>query len=429
MRRRPGMKYFSGWVWLAGIIVLLADEAGRAQSAGQLRSGPLVGYVGQGSARIWVQTTAPATVWVTARDTLGQERRSSVARTVTDSVLVGQVRLDSLRPGMRYDYRVWLNGSPLGLPRALHFRTPPAGPGGGDGFTLATGSCALVKDPYEAGQGYEIFASLARQQPDLMLWLGDNVYLNEGEWADVTRRRYRYGHTRGLPQLQPLLGSTANVAIWDDHDFGPNNADRTEVVRREARETFDLFWANPPPARPEAGGLTTRLSWGDVDIFLLDNRSFRSPDQAPRRTRTQLGADQIRWLLRGLRESRATFKLVATGGQVLSTSRRGETMARHYNRERRALLDSLARYRIAGVVLLNGDRHFTELSRLRRRRAPVLYELTVSPLTSGPAKPWGWNRHRVKGTVVRERNFATLRVGGEAGKRTLTARVYSAGGE
>lgn len=313
-----------------------------------------------------------------------------------------------------------INGEFIELPYT-RFRTAPISHIAS--FTFATGSCALVFDPYEQGRHYEIFPSIAAKQPDFMLWLGDNVYLGRDEWTTPERRRARYAHTRALPQLQHLLGSTSHVAIWDDHDFGPDDADRTTVDRRAARETFELFWPNPPQARPESGGITTTFRWGDAEFFLLDNRSFRSPPHTPRRTRTQLGADQIAWLLRGLRRSTAVFKIIATGGQALSPGGRGETFAHHYNRERRALLDSLRHYAIPGVVLLTGDRHYTELSRLKRRQAPALYELTVSPFTAGPAKP-RTNRYRVRGTAVSEANFATLTVAGA----TLTMRVFNAAG-
>ena len=52
-------------------------------------------------------------------------------------------------------------------------------------FSFVTGSCAFINEakydrpgkPY--GGGYEIFESMAADDPDMMLWLGDNIYLRE----------------------------------------------------------------------------------------------------------------------------------------------------------------------------------------------------------------------------------------------------------
>lgn len=409
----------------------LVPLSGTGQVPAALRAGPMVGYVAPTSARVWVQTTTPATVSLTlgTTDSPGAPlRRTAAVRTTAAADHIAQLRLDSLRPDTHYRYQLWLDGQPVPLPYETGFRTPPADRLAPADFTFATGSCAAVYEPYGAGAVYDIFLSIARQRPDYLLWLGDNVYLNAGEWADPGRRRARYRHTRGLPPLQPLLGNTANVAIWDDHDFGPNDADRTAARRTEAQAVFDDYWLNPPPARPEARGITTAFSWGDVDFLLLDNRSFRSPAKTPRRTRTQLGHDQVAWLLAALRRSKATFKFVAVGGQILTPNRRGETLRHHYGHERRRLLDSLQAARVPGVIFLTGDRHFTELTRWRGRRGALAYDLTVSPFTSTPDRHTGWSRWRIRGTRVTERNFATLRVSGAAGARVLTITVLGTDG-
>ena len=74
-----------------------------------------------------------------------------------------------------------------------------------------------------------------------MLWLGDNTYYREPVFS-ASGMNYRYSHTREIPELQELLSSTHNYAIWDDHDyFGPNDADRSYKMRNEALEVFKNF--------------------------------------------------------------------------------------------------------------------------------------------------------------------------------------------
>ena len=115
-----------------------------------------------------------------------------------------------------------------------------------------------------------------------MLWLGDNIYLREADWNTRTGIMYRYTHTRSLPEMQPLLASSINYAIWDDHDFGPNDADRSYHLKNTTLEAFKLFWANPTYGIVGDSGVATTFEWGDVQFFMLDNRYFRAPNERNR---------------------------------------------------------------------------------------------------------------------------------------------------
>ena len=77
-----------------------------------------------------------------------------------------------------------------------------------------------------------------------MIWLGDNVYFREPD-DSRTGVYHRYSHDRSLPELQPLLGSVHHYAIWDDHDYGPNNSDRSFIYKNITLQAFKDFWANP----------------------------------------------------------------------------------------------------------------------------------------------------------------------------------------
>lgn len=358
-------------------------------------------------------------------------RTSSVPMTAAPGGPAGAVvaHLRGLRPNTRYVYQIQPTGATAAriwpVLGSGHFRTPPPDTVLTD-FTFAVGSCALVLDPYPTG-GYPIFGHIHQQRPDLMLWLGDNVYLGGDEWLHPPAAIHRYAHVRALPNLQSLLADATNVAIWDDHDFGPNNADSTLPTRAAMLGVFRAFWPHDLyEAAP--GGATGHFRWGDAEFFLLDGRYWRTPKHgtAPRH-RSQLGARQRAWLVAGLARSTATFKFVAVGGQVLSTNAHGETFANGFRRERRALLRALDSAQVKNVVFLTGDRHFGELSVRRPRRAPVQYDLTASPLTAGTAKVRA-NRRRVRGTAAHTHNFATIRMGGAAGARHLTLTSFDGAG-
>jgi alkaline phosphatase D len=88
----------------------------------------------------------------------------------------------------------------------------------------------------------------------------------------------------------------------------------------------------------------------------------------------------MQWLIDALVTSKATFKFVAIGGQVLSNASLYENYAT-YPKERAQLLDLLVKEELKNVIFLTGDRHKTELSKIKRNGI-VFYDLTVSPLTS-----------------------------------------------
>lgn len=390
---------------------------------------------------IWVQTREPARVQLVYWDTAFPQRRyvSDVVHTEYATACTAHLRADSLYPGRVYGYSLLLNDEPVSFPYPLRFRTPPLQRPGQElpPLRVAVGSCAYINDtlldppdrPY--GGEYEIFESIAQQEPDLMLWLGDNVYLRPTDWDSRSGMIARYTHDRSLPQLQRLLATTHHYAIWDDHDYGPNDSDGSFLHKHTARQVFQLFWCNPTYGFNGTEGITTGFRWGDVEFFLLDNRFWRTPNRLRSQRRTLLGTEQLQWLRNALVSSTATFKIIVLGGQLLNPLPAFETYANCAPEEREEILEMLSREAIPGVLILSGDRHFTELSCLHRPGSYPLYELTVSPLTSRPFEQAARepNPLRLPGTLVTERNFALLEFTGTPPDRLLRIAVYNARGE
>jgi alkaline phosphatase D len=238
---------------------------------------------------------------------------------------------------------------------------------------------------------------------------------------------------RSQDYLQPLLAATAHYATWDDHDYGPNNSDRSYVHKATTLEAFNDYWLNPTAGLPGVPGVFTHFEIGDAHFFLLDDRWYRAPaDIPPGAGNDMLGEAQVQWLLDALAGSRAPFKLVAVGSQVLNESSRYESFANH-PAERQRLLDGIRERDVHGVVFLTGDRHHTELLRLDREGTYSLYDFTSSPLTSGAGTARGAeadNPLRVPGTLVGgQRNFGTLTFTGPRTDRTLTMRTFSNTGD
>ena len=417
---------------------LLAALAGSLPTAAQSGIiGPMPGHTDLLESTIWLQCQGPCRVkldyWKAGRP----DSLLSTPELTSDpaSAHVLKFRMDQVVPGTTYRYRVVKDGEVVDLEDGLSFTTqalwkyrtdPPP-------FTLALGSCAYVNEaahdrpvkPY--GGDYGIFNAIADDRPDLMLWLGDNIYLRESDWGSRTGYLHRHTHTRSLPELQHLLRSTHHYAIWDDHDFGPNDADGSFIHAPLALEAFELFWANPTTGAPGVPGAITAFSWYDADLFLLDNRTHRVNSDNRTNAPQLLGQAQVDWLVQALKYSDATFKLVAVGGQVLNTAMVFENHA-NFPEERAELLSRIREEGITGVIFLTGDRHFTELSHLPGEEAPDIWDLTVSPLTSSAYQREEDNQLRVDGTRVEQRNYALLHFEGGKDDRQLRITVHDAAG-
>lgn len=69
------------------------------------------------------------------------------------------------------------------------------------------------------------------------------------------------------------LTATAHVAIWDDHDYGPNDADGAYPLKGASLALFKRYWANPSYGLPETPGVFGLAPYGYVDILLLDDQT------------------------------------------------------------------------------------------------------------------------------------------------------------
>jgi len=411
-----------------------------SQSSGNeiLQSGPMAGYADMREAVIWVQTNREASVFATYADVESPEviRFTDKVRTYKKEAFTAHLIADTLEPGHRYNYSIYIDDMPVELPYPTQFSTPPLWRWRGDppDFTMLTRSCTYINEPeYDRpgnpyGGDYRIFTGMAAQKADFMLWLGDNVYLREPDWNSRTGIYKRYTHTRSLPELQPFLASMHHYAIWDDHDYGPDNSNKSFFNKAQTFDAFRFFWGNPTYGTSDIEGAFSSFQWGDADFFLLDNRWYRDPDEIRKGNKTILGEKQLDWLLDNLVTSRATFKIVAMGGQFLSDAATSELYsANGFHEERQKIIDFIYTHQIKNVVFLTGDVHFSEISMLKAEGKPTIYDLTFSTMSAGvntQGETWK-NTLRMPGTVAMERNYGKILFSGSAKARTLTVSCYS----
>lgn len=406
-----------------------------------LKSGPMVGYSQMREVMLWLQTTGSATVRVDYWEEAKPQTKESTSEVVTNKATAYTAKLiaDQVEPGRRYNYDVYMDDRLIQLPYKTTFKTlalwqhrtePPD-------FSFALGSCNYINETdYDRpgtpwGNEYQIFNSILGKKPDFMVWLGDNYYLREVDWNSWTGMMRRLTHTRSIPELQPLLASVHHYAIWDDHDYGPNNADRSFWNKASSLKAFDLFWANPSVGVAEIKGAISYFQWNDVHFFLLDNRSYRVPNRSSVSNKSILGKQQLRWLKEALLNKGSSFKVVAMGGQFLNDAAKFETYSNYgFAKERQEIIDFIYAENISNVVFVSGDRHFSELSILKQEGKPRIMDLTVSPLTAGAfTSPDEKNTLRVEGTLVSQRNFSVVKFSGSRRKRELAITMYDSNGK
>jgi alkaline phosphatase D len=203
-----------------------------------LQSGPMVGYADKDKVLLWVQTNSPAIIkfkyWDSDYPDVLYYTREDSAK--SDNGFVSKVFAQPLLPGKLYQYELLINDKAVSLNYPLRFHSQPLHPP--DTFKVALGSCASFSEDDEVNR---IFLSIADKKPDLMIWLGDNVYLMDEDWESKKTLIEAYTKQRSLAQMQALLGSVHNYAIWDDHDYGPDNSDSTFCLKMFLKRCLKCF--------------------------------------------------------------------------------------------------------------------------------------------------------------------------------------------
>ena len=254
------------------------------------------------------------------------------------------------------------------------FRTAPA-PGQLGRSRVALVSCFGSKGA-DANPAWTDMNKHARA--DLVLSLGDSHYANT---TDPAKQRKAYVSHRSQPGFGAVASTTPIYSIWDDHDYGPNDTDGTLEGKERSLKTWQEHWANPSYGEESNPGVYYKFTRAGVEYFMLDVRYHRDPDDAPNvEGKTMLGAVQKKWLLDGLKTSRAKVKVIGTGSEMQLFGHRDSWTS--YEFERREILDFIRDEKIEGVLFVSGDRHFTAGYHIRGE----VVEITSGPLGSGNAR-------------------------------------------
>jgi PhoD-like phosphatase len=211
--------------------------------------GPVLRHVGTDDATVWVETDAACEVEVLGHG----ERTFAVA-----GHHYALVCIEGLRPREVHPYDVRLDGRRVWPPPGYDYPAPAIRTLGGRGpFEVAFGSCrlalphrppyTLAKDAHPEGRETDALYTLARELlgrprkewPDLLLMLGDQVYVDEGSPAVRERIRatrdvreppgqevagfeeytWLYHESWGDPTIRWLFSTIPTAMVLDDHDM------------------------------------------------------------------------------------------------------------------------------------------------------------------------------------------------------------------
>ena len=295
---------------------------------------------------------------------------------------------------------------------------------------IAFGSCLQEKRPQPIWEG------VLSTKPDLFVLLGDNIY---GDTRDMAKLRGKWRVFAQKPGFRKLLESCRLLAIWDDHDYGENDAGIEYPKKVESQQIFLDFLGEPKDSvRRKTPGIYDAVTIGPkgkrVQFILLDTRYFRTAlKRAPNREKGKgpygpnesskaevLGKAQWEWLEKTLRTP-ADVRVIASSIQVVSTTHGWETWG-NFPKERQRFLDLLKKTKANGVIILSGDRHSAEISKLEDILPYPLFDVTASAMNQSMRPNNEENPHRIGDRYFKE-NFGLLTIDWSASTPKVTMEI------
>ncbi len=257
-----------------------------------------------------------------------------------------------------------------------------------------------------------MWEALAREDCDFVIIHGDTCYADQRNPSkDASGYARRYSETRRQLSWFKFERLVPTFAVWDDHDFGDNNGDRTSPLAAIMRPLFRAFWGSTDNSAWRKGhGVGSRLEALNQRFYLLDGRSFRDPPGTI--DGQNWGGAQLPWLLDDVRlSSRPAW--VINGTQFFGSNLLREAVESDHPADLRRLTEGLSRSS-APVAFISGDVHFSEIRRVDHQWLGYgSFEFTSSSMHSLP------NPGRIsQNNIVAERrhNFMVFDIdGGDLG--------------
>lgn len=408
-------------------------------------AGPVLGHLSDHTARILYRVDREGVYRLTVTDVASGAVVFTQARTLAPTATF-DVR--SLAPDTHYRFTLHhaYLGQNIPVPQADgELRTFPR-EDVGVRFSLAFGSCArnrydVAQNAWTRIRNLAADAAVSTETLDpprnvrFFVHLGDTFYF----YDDVTSSEPRNLRTvlaahlsqRRHPRFLDMARVLPSCAVWDDHDFGGNNSDGAGLDAREHALTgFLRYWGNAPlgPSFGFPENLTTLITYGNVDLYLLDGRFHRDKDAGicfgkKEQLDSVIGLIRARLKITGIRRRLVILASGSTWNHTVTDGKKEAYGNSAFAEEREAFygeLNALIREEIiTGLVFLSGDVHINEIYEIRLESATgpprvVAPEFVCSPLGRNSdlkgARSEVGERKKSHSSKTNGRGFATLEI-------------------
>ena len=294
-----------------------------------------------------------------------------------------------------------------------------------------------------------IFNAINKEKGDLFIFLGDNIY---GDTNDMDVLADKYQRLGAKPGFKTLKAQTPIIAMWDDHDYGQNDAGKEYPHKEQSRQIMLNFWDEPVNSvrRTRPDGIYTSYMYGEneqtIQVIMpdlrwnrdalnhvseleyytkrkLNNQGPYSPSEV--KGASMLGEAQWQWLEQELKKP-AAIKLIASSLQLLPDFTGWESWA-NFPDDRNRLFALIKKHKVNGVVIISGDTHWGEISKYQQNLDYPLIEMTSSGLTE-KWKDVSPNKHRV-GNFTHNVNYGDLSIDWQQIDPTISLKLKGIDGE
>ncbi len=234
--------------------------------------------------------------------------------------------------------------------------------------TKSQARIAFASCIYDLFHRPQIWENMVGIRPDMIFLIGDNVYADRvnlvtNRTADPAQLWWRYGKTFSRIALYRSKNLIPILALWDDHDYGSNNADSSFPYREEAIENFNIWWAQSEKITPtlrKGPGVSMIFTAFDQEFYFLDGRSQRTPKGYE--PASFFGLQQEQWTFENLINSKKPAWLIS-GNQYFGAYLQKESFEAFSYENFRYFMNQVARSDRA-IGFLSGDVHFSEVMAL-----------------------------------------------------------------
>ena len=289
--------------------------------------------------------------------------------------------------------------------------------------------------------GMTIYQIMAKSRPDFFIHSGDNIYadgpvqekveLADGSvWKNVvteakskvaeTLDEYRGNYVYNLmdKNLRHFNAQVPIISQWDDHET-LNNWYSNEIIEDDRYQTKSVallaarskkaFMEYMPMrlSSDEKERIYRKIPYGpSLDVFVIDMRSYRGDNSANRQAQPSdatdyMGREQIAWLKQGLKDSKATWKVIASDmpiglmvkdGDNFENSSNGDGPVLGREHEIADLLRFIKHNNVNNTVWLTADVHYTAAHYYNPDKAQFkdfngFWEFVSGPLNAGTFGP------------------------------------------